>query len=130
MVWYPSVDDVVCLNILVLDMTGDRHPHRLLGSREGIKAIVEKAKQQDGKGLTYQAAVLLKELAGHHPFAGGNHRTAYVVAKSFLLRNGGRLRVGDWKRAYPFIKDVESRTIEEIRRWIELGQEEDLRRES
>jgi len=129
MVWYPSVDDIICLNVLVLDMTGDKHPYKLLGSHEGIQAIIEEAKQQEGRGLTYQAAVLLKRLSGHHPFSGGNHRTAYVVAKSFLLRNGKRLRVRDWDRAYPFIKNVENRTIEEIQRWIEHGQEEDLRRE-
>ena len=123
------MDDIICLNILVLDMTGDKHPHKLLGPRQGIQAIIEEAKQQEGGDLTYQAAVLLKRLAAYHPFSGGNHRTAYVVAKTFLLRNGKQLRAGDWERAYPFIKNIENRTIEEIQRWIELGQEEDLRRE-
>jgi prophage maintenance system killer protein len=121
MVWYPSVDDVVCTNIEVLDLTGDRHPHKLLSSREGIQAIIDEVKRQEDNGLTYQAAHLLKDLAGRHFFAGANHRTAYVVAKMFLVRNGRQLRVDSFEDAYPFIKNVEARNIEEIRRWIEHG---------
>jgi len=121
MVWYPSVDDTICTNIEVLDLTGDKHPHKLLGSREGIQAIIDKVKQQEDSSLTYQAARLLKELAGRHFFAGANHRTAYVVAKMFLIRNNRQLRVNSFEDAYPFIKNIETRDVEEIQRWIEHG---------
>ena len=123
MVWYPTVDDVTCLNWIVLEMSRDKHPHKLLGSLEGIEAIIEKVECEEDKGLIYQAALLMKSLAGPHIFDGANHRTAYAVAKSFLKRNGRCFRVNTLKKAYPFIKNVETRSIDEIERWIEHGEE-------
>ena len=121
MVWYPEVEDVVCVNIEVLDLTNDRHPHKLLGSRRGIQTIIDKVKNKEESGLTWQAAILMKELARLHLFAGANHRTAYVVAKMFLIRNGRRLRVDSFEDAYPFINNVEGRNVDEIQRWVEHG---------
>ncbi len=118
MVWYPTVDDIVCLNILALDMSRDPHPHKLIGSTQGIKVKIEQAIQREHMGLVHQAAFLIRELAGLHVFAGGNHRTAYAVGKSFLIRNGRRLRAVSWEAAYPFIKNVELRTVAEIEEWI------------
>lgn len=122
MVWYPSVEDITCLNMLALDLSDDKHPHKLLGAREGIQAILDKVVREEEKGLTYQAALLTKELVLYHPFASGNHRTAYAAAKSFLRRNGKRLRIERFREAYPFIKDLERRSIEEIQEWIERGE--------
>ena len=116
------MDDIVCLNILVLEMTGNRHPHRLLGSREGLQAVIEEVRREEARGLTYQAALLMKELAGLHAFAGGNHRTAYATAKSFLLRNGRHIRVKDFLDAYLFVKNIEYRSLDEIQQWIEQGE--------
>ncbi len=118
---YPSVDDVIDMNIFALDLSGDKHPHKLLGSRERIQAIIQKVKTEEIKGLTYQAALLMKELVSAHIFDGGNHRTAYGIAKMFLRRNGRRLRVLNWGDGYAFIKDLRSKPIEEIREWIEHG---------
>lgn len=121
MLWYPSVDDIICANAIAIDLGGDKHPPRLRGSREGIQRVTDLVKREEGRGLIYQAALLLKELSGRHFFDGGNHRTAYLVAKSFLFMNGKRLRVDRLEEAYPFIKNVESRSVEEIERWIEHG---------
>jgi prophage maintenance system killer protein len=57
--------------------------------------------------------------------AGANHRTAYGLAKMFLRRNGKRLRVDDFKNAYPFIKNVGAKSIREIQEWIEHGASEE-----
>ena len=122
MVWYPTVDDVVCANIEVLDLTGGKHPHKLPGSREGIQAVIDEAKREEDGGLTYQAALLMRELVRIHAFAGANHRTAYIVVKTFLLRNSRQFRVDGLNAAYPFIKNVENRPIEKIQRWIENEQ--------
>ena len=123
MVWYPTVDDVICTNIQVLDLTGDKHPHKLLGSRKGIQTVIDRVKQAEEKGLTYQASLFMRELANLHFFAGGNHRTAYIIAKTFLWRNNRRLRIDGFDQAYPFIKNIETRSIEEVERWIEHGKE-------
>jgi hypothetical protein len=63
MVWYPSIDDVIDMNINALDLSGDKHPHKILGSHERIQAIIDKVKSEESKGLAYQAALLMKELA-------------------------------------------------------------------
>ncbi len=104
-------------------MSRDKHPHKLLGSREGIRAIIDSVKHQEQGGLIFQAALLLKNFAEKHIFDGANHRTAYAVTKSFLTRNGKRFRVSTLNEAYPFIKNLEVHDIEEIQRWIEHGEE-------
>jgi prophage maintenance system killer protein len=108
---------------VVLEMSRDKHPHKLLGSRKGIQTIIDSVKRQEQGGLIFQAALLLKNFAEKHIFDGANHRTAYAVAKSFLTRNGKRFRVSTLNEAYPFIKNVEGKTIDEIQRWIEYGEE-------
>ena len=62
MVRYHSVDDVIDMNINALDLSGDKHPSKMLGSVAGIRAILEKIKAEESKGLTYQAAVIMREL--------------------------------------------------------------------
>jgi prophage maintenance system killer protein len=121
MVWYPSVDDVIDMNINALDLSGDKHAHKMLGSKERIQAILDSIKAEESKGLAYQAAALMKAFADAQIFAGANHRTGYGLAKMFLMRNGKRLRVNDFKNAYPFIKSIGTKDIDEIQEWIERG---------
>jgi hypothetical protein len=92
-VWYPSVDDIADINITALDIGRDKHPHRLLYPRSGVQAVIDRVRASEDRGLNYQAALMIKELARSHLFAGGNHRTAYLVAKCFLRRNGKRFKV-------------------------------------
>jgi len=125
MIWYPSIDDVIDVNIDCLDLTRDRHPHKLRGSREGIQAIIDKVRQNENKGLSCQAALLMKKLVEYHPFDGANHRTAYIVAKMFLRRNGKRMRVAKLETAYPFIRNLGNKTLEEVQGWIENGTSEE-----
>jgi len=56
MVWYPSVDDVIDMNIDALDLSGDKHPHKMLGSASGIQALLDNVKTKENDGLSYQAA--------------------------------------------------------------------------
>ncbi len=118
MVWYLGVNDVICANEVGLRVSGDKHPHKLLGSRERIQRIIDCVQKQEDRGLTYQAASLLKKLAGAQIFDGGNHRAAYLVALTFLFNNDRKLNKG-MKEEWPFLKDVEMRTVEEIQAWIE-----------
>lgn len=120
-IWYPSVDDVTDMNINALDLSGDKHPHKMLGSARRISVILDSVKKEEDKGLTYQAALIMKEFVSAHIFDGGNHRTAYGLAKMFLRRNGKRLRMRDLNSAYPFIRGIGTKSIEEVREWIEHG---------
>jgi prophage maintenance system killer protein len=82
------------------------------------------AQPEDFALLTCQAAYLTKELANLHAFDGGNHRTAYLVAKMFLTRNDKRLTVDLLHSAYLLISHIETKTIEQVQDWIEHGEGE------
>lgn len=125
MVWYPSVDDVIDANITALELSGDRHPPKLRRSRKAIEALIEEVKSEEARSLTYQAAKLMRGLVHLHAFDSGNHRTAYAVAKMLLRRNGRHFRVEKLEQAYPFIKNIRNKTIEEVKEWIERGTAEE-----
>jgi death-on-curing family protein len=124
MTWYPSVEDVIDANITVLDISADKHPHKLLVIPQAIQSVIDRMIEIENKGLTCQAAYLMKELANLHAFDGGNHRTAYLVAKMFLRRNDKRLTVDRLDSAYLFISHIETKTIEQVQDWIEHGEGE------
>ena len=124
MTWYPSVEDVIDANITVLDISADKHPHKLLVMPQAIQSVIDRMIEIENKGLTCQAAYLMKELANLHAFDGGNHRTAYLVAKMFLRRNDKRLTVDRLDSAYLFISHIETKTIEQVQDWIEHGEGE------
>jgi death-on-curing family protein len=123
-VWYPSVEDIIDANITVLDVGSNKHPHRLLLRPEAIQSVIDHTIEVERKGLAYQAAWLMKELVELHAFDGANHRTAYLVAKIFLRRNGRTFRVARLDDAYLFISQLETKTIEQIQEWIEHGESE------
>lgn len=124
MTWYPSVEDVIDANITVLDISADKHPHKLLVIPQAIQSVIDRMIEIENKGLTCQAAYLMKELANLHAFDGGNHRTAYLVAKMLLRRNDKRLTVDRLDSAYLFISHIETKTIEQVQDWIEHGEGE------
>jgi prophage maintenance system killer protein len=121
MVWYPSVDDVVYSNLVAISLGNDRHPHRLRRSRKSIQAVLDCITEVEDKGLVYEAAMLMKEIVRLHAFESGNHRTAFLVASLFLTRNGRRMRVERFGDAYAFIRDLETKNVEQIQDWIEHG---------
>jgi prophage maintenance system killer protein len=112
MTWYPSVEDIIDANIIALDMSTDKHPHKLLVTPRAIQSVIDRVIETENKGPTCQAAYLMKELVNLHAFDGGNHRTAYLVAKIFLRRNGKRLTVDRIDMAYLFISQIETKTID------------------
>lgn len=120
-VWYPSVDDAIRMNIVALGYSGDKHPHKLLSTPNRVQAILNQVKQAEPKGLNYQAALIMKNFVRAHVFAGANHRTAFGLASVFLSRNGHQLSVSDFGSAYPFIRNIEARSIHSIQEWIEHG---------
>ena len=101
-VWYLVVEDVIDANITVLDVGGDKHLHRLLLRPEAIQTVIDRMITVETKGLAYQAAWLMKEFVRLHAFDEANHRTAYLVVKMFLRRNGKRLRIARLEDAYLF----------------------------
>lgn len=125
MVWYPSVDDLIDINIMCLDLTRDKHPYKLRGSRKGLQSLLQAMVLEEARGLAYQAAFLMRKIAQIQFFDGANHRTGYVAAKMFLRRNGKRFSVEQWQAAFSFINNIETKTLEDIQKWIEHGTTEE-----
>jgi len=123
MTWYPSVDTVIRANKRALAEGGDRHPHKLIRSRQAIQTVIDETRMMGRAGLIGQAAHLMLKLVLLHAFAGGNHRTAYLVVKMFLRNNGKRLEIESYEDAYSFITHLENKTLEEIQEWIGHGTE-------
>jgi len=74
------------------------------------------------KNPTSVGAFILSEFAKKHHFVDGNKRTAYVVAKVFMLINSCHLRT-NYSEAVKFILEIakyESKiTFEEIKKWLD-----------
>ncbi len=117
MVWYPSPDDVIKANVVAVRK--DKHKHRLRRSGHSIQATIDSVKKSESLGLTYQAARLMKELTALHAFDGGNHRTAYLIANVFLVKNGIEVKVVSAKISYAFAREIARRRIKEVQEWIE-----------
>ena len=118
MVWYPSTDDIVDTNKMILLKGHDKHPHRLRGTRQGIQSLINRVMAAESRGLSYQTALLMKEILRMHVFDGGNHRTAYDTAELFLTQNGISVKDVPAPLAYEHIRAVPEKTVEEIETWI------------
>ncbi len=117
MVWFPSADDVIKANVVAVRK--DKHKHRLRRSSHSIQATIDSVKKSEPLGLTYQAARFMKELTALHAFDGGNHRTAYLTANVFLVKNGIEVKVVSGKISYAFAREIGRKRIEEVQEWIE-----------
>jgi prophage maintenance system killer protein len=125
-VWYASVDDIIFTNFQVVSLgLDDKHPHRLLTRPNSIQAVLDHVRESQAQGVTYQAATHVRTFR-LHPFAGGNHRTAYIAACVFLKRNGRQPRVEHFNDECVFIKDLQNKTVQQIQEWLEYGSTEEF----
>ena len=120
---YPSVEDIEKCNVIILGLIrakkGDR-PHVL--SRAKIMDAISACEEAEG-GIYAKAAVLVKQLVSGHAFASGNRRTAFIVAKDFVLNNGGSFKIGDTPIYAKIMQKIrEGRySNEQIAEWIRNG---------
>jgi len=42
MSWYPSVEDIIDANITVLDISVNKHPHKLLVAPQAIQSVIDR----------------------------------------------------------------------------------------
>lgn len=127
---YPSLDKVVIYNILTLGLIKTKKADKPeVLSYEKLLDIIEECK--DLKGDVYDKAVfLLKGLTQSHAFASANKRTAFIVAKEFLVDNNVKLNVGDDpKQARAMIGIRENYYKDsEIREWLKNGKIREFKR--
>ena len=75
-------------------------------------------------------ACLLKEIIQEHPFESGNRRTAFIVAKEFLLSNKATFGVKDNPTHARVMQGIREGYYkdEEIKEWIKNGKIREFRR--
>lgn len=103
----------LCLNSSSASITRRTAPNDSLQGVEPNKDLtsLERVRQAESEGMMRQGAQLMRELVVLHPFAGANHRTAYIVMKLFLRRNGRKPRIMRLDDAYAFIGDLETKAL-------------------
>ena len=111
------------------------HIHKLLintfGGSHGVRdlsallsALARPFQTFDNKELyptsIDKAASLLESIGSNHPFIDGNKRTAYVLARLFLLQNRMDIKASQQDK-YEFLMSIASGKMrfEEIVSWIE-----------
>jgi death-on-curing protein len=118
---YIGAQAVLVIYAKIIDKTGGSHGVRDIGL---VESAVAAPRQSFGGKKLYEsvfakAGVLLKKLAGHHPFVDGNKRTAFVSTALFLHRNGRKITTADNDVIDFTVRVVEDELeVEEIAGWL------------
>jgi len=85
-----------------------------------LKLLNHQSKNQ--RNPTSIGAFIINEFAKRHYFVDGNKRTAYAIAKIFMLINKCHLRI-EYREATQFMLDVaeynSKLTYEDIKKWLD-----------
>lgn len=128
---YPTAEKIIEYNLLTLKLIKVKKADRpkVLGHKKILEVIDE---CEQSRGDIYDKAVcLLKGLVQKHPFASGNRRTAFVVAKEFLLMNKTPFRIADdptYARVMIGIRENFYKDYE-IKEWLKHGKIKEFKRE-
>ena len=127
---YPTMEKIIEYNLLVLTIIKVKKADqpKVLNNHK-IDSAIEECRQTKG-GVYDKAVSLLKGIIQKHPFASGNRRTAFIVAKEFLLSNNAAFRVKDNPAHARVIQGIREDyyTNEEIKEWIKNGEIREFKR--
>jgi death-on-curing family protein len=127
---YPTAEKIVEYNALALNLLKVKKADKpeVLSGRKIIE-IVDSCRETKGD-LYDKAVTLLKGLIQNHPFASGNRRTAFVVAKDFVLSNKGKFKIKDDPRYAKVMQGIREGYYndEELKEWIKNGKIREFRR--
>jgi death-on-curing protein len=106
---YPTLDEVLALHQIALEIYGGSAGLRDLGALQSSLAIPRQATfgEELYPTLTDKAAILLYFLVQNHPFVDGNKRVALSTCFWFLESNGYTLKV-EREELYQFTVDIAS----------------------
>ena len=125
-----SVEDVVFLNILVLNLIpGTRADKHEVLDRLKISKVLLAVDSCEGD-LYDKAVVLLKGFVSEHAFASGNRRTAFVAMKYFLVNNNKKIKILDDPSNSRVMTGIREGyySDKEIKEWIMYGTIREFRR--
>jgi len=120
---YPTAEKIIEYNFLALKLIKVKKADspKVL-SYHSIANVIEGCKSLDGD--IYDKAVhLMKGIIQKHPFASGNRRTAFIVAKEFLLDNRAHFKIMDDPSYARVMQGIRENfyTNEELKEWIKNG---------
>lgn len=126
---YPSPEKVIELNVLILKFTPIKRADtaKVLNFKR-IEEAIKECKEHNGH-IHDKTATLLSGLIKKHPFASGNRRTAFLVAKWFLLKNESYLKIKDEPTLARIMLGIREDfyTQEEIKEWLKHGKIKEFR---
>ena len=120
---YPTAEQIIEYNVLALTLIKVKKADRpQVLSHARIELIIKNCKELEGD-LYDKAICLLKGIIRLHPFASGNRRTAFIVAKEFLKENGGKFNIEDDPTQARVMQGIRENyyTDDEIKEWIQHG---------
>jgi prophage maintenance system killer protein len=127
MVEGPVLEDFIESHELAGQVSEIRTPGLKQSTKKGIRklaGIVEDSKDfEDPYNL---AAFILIETIKRHAFNDGNHRTAWIVSKKVLRKNGEEMRVEMVKSVDEIERDLKSevkfKDVDQVANWIRTGE--------
>ena len=124
-----SVKEVEKIHRVLIDNFGGSHGIRDLGSLESALA---RPFQSFGNEELYpspilKAAALLESILINHPFVDGNKRTAYTIARLFLISNNFDIKASQEEK-YNFIVSTASgkKDFDSIADWLTSHTEKNI----
>lgn len=120
---YPNPEKVIEYNLLALSLLKVKKADRPeVLSKAKIMGVIEECKECQGD-IYDKAAILMKGLVKQHPFASGNRRTAFIVAKDFLISNKQKFKIKDDPKYAEVMQGIREGYYkdEEIKEWIKNG---------
>lgn len=127
---YPSFERIREYNLLALTLISAKKADKTeILSHTKLAGIIEECKTLKGD-IYDKAAFLLKSLVQKHPFASGNRRTAFIMAKYFLIKNSAKFNIKDDAINSKIMIGIREGyyTDLEIKEWIKYGTIRQFRR--
>lgn len=104
---YPTEEEILRMHDDLIEVSGGVYGERNYGN---IGYVVSMLPYKEDDGLSAMAAFLMSRISKGHPFVDGNKRTAYFVARYFMLRNGLDFNGDTVLEASQRVEDIASRT--------------------
>ncbi|MBU4246172.1 MAG: type II toxin-antitoxin system death-on-curing family toxin [Nanoarchaeota archaeon] len=127
---YPTPERIMEYNLLALSLIKAKKADKSeVLSYKKLADAVEGCRDLDGD-IYDKATLILKRLIQGHPFASGNRRTAFIVAKDFLLTNGAKFAIQDNPEQARVMLGIRENYYAdaEIKEWIKNGKIREFKR--